>query len=238
LGPDPYFGAALDSPSSLKIVADAADWCVIEKPIGIEAGSLLKGKPPLLSPIYAIDRELGGIVLCAKNKQFYNGLRNAYGSDEVTLGFTVLAQNGVDFPMEIICNLPIARHFGGDRMIISHRTGKKVRTIFRKIETLKPFALWSAETNFLRKHQIRLHAQELGIKIFGEDIYDKIPVPFLSDFKPKAKPNRKGILMPLYPAVCIYLSEIKFSCGNGDIKVTSPLPDKFAAMLKIIQKWN
>ncbi|MDR2372413.1 MAG: hypothetical protein LBD60_04680 [Puniceicoccales bacterium] len=223
---------------SLKIVADSADWCALEKPIGIEVSSLLGAKSSLLSPIYAIDMELGGIILCAKNKQFYNALRNAYGSDGVTLCFTILALDNADFSTEIICDLPIARHYEGNRMIISHTTGKKARTIFRKTEILEQFVLWSAETNFLRKHQIRLHAQELGIKILGEDIYDKIPVPFLSDFKLKAKPNRKGMLMPLYPAVCIYLSEIKFCYGGSDTKIVSPLPDKFAAMLKIIQKWN
>jgi 23S rRNA-/tRNA-specific pseudouridylate synthase len=218
--------------------ADSADWCVIEKPIGIGVGSLLGERFPLLSPIYVIDTELGGIILCAKNKQFYNKFRNAYGSDEMTLRFTILARNDADFPLEIICNLPIARHYEGNRMMISHTTGKKAQTIFRKIETLKQFVLWSAETTFLRKHQIRLHAQELGIKILGEDIYAKIPVPFLSDFKSKVKPNRKGILMPLYPTVCIYLSEIRFCYGGSNIKVVSPLPDKFAAMLKIIQKWS
>jgi hypothetical protein len=231
-----YFKAALDCHFPLKIIADLADWCAIEKPIDVEMCTLFTAKFSLFSPIYDLDPELGGIILCAKNKQFYNNLRNVYGSEKIIFHFTMLTQSNTDLPEEIICNLPIAQHHWQDCMIISHTTGKKAQTIFKKIEILKQFTLWSAETNFLRKHQIRLHAHEVGIKILGENVYDKIPTPFLSDFKSKVKSNRKGILMPLYPSICIYLPEISFFYGENIIKIASPLPDKLTTMLKIIQK--
>jgi 23S rRNA-/tRNA-specific pseudouridylate synthase len=230
--------AALNFHFPSKIIADSTDYCAIEKPIGIETDTLFVKKNSTLSPIYFLDGELGGIILCAKNKQFYNNLRNAYGSAKVAFHFTIFAQSNGDLSEEITCNLPIAQHRARDSMIISHTTGKKTQTIFKKIDNLNRFTLWSAEIFFLRKHQIRLHAHGVGIKILGEDIYDKIPAPILSDFKLKTKSNRKKILMPLYPAICIYLSEINFSHGNHDIKIVSPPPNKFATMLKIIQKWN
>jgi 23S rRNA pseudouridine1911/1915/1917 synthase len=228
---------ALDSHFPLKIIADSANYCAIEKPIGIETGALMK-KNFSLAPIHCLDVELGGIILCAKNKQFYNDLRNAYGSEAMAFHFTILAKGDANLAEEMVCDLPIAQHRGRNCMIISHGTGKKARTIFKKIETVSSLSLWSAETNFLRKHQIRLHGHERGMKIVGEDIYDKIPLPFLSDFKRKVKPNRRGIPMPLYPAICIYLSKITFNDQGERICIASPLPDKFTIMLKIIQKWN
>ncbi|MDR1590744.1 MAG: hypothetical protein LBR92_01980 [Puniceicoccales bacterium] len=233
-----YLGMTLDFHFTLKTVADAEDWCVFEKPIGIDMEVLLAMKLSLFSPIYRLDSELSGIILCAKNKNFYNELRNGYGSEAMTFHFTILAQNDVNLLEEIVCDLPIAQHRERDCMIISHTTGKKARTIFKKIATLEQFTLWSAETKFLRKHQIRLHAHEMGIKILGEDIYDKIPTPFLSDFKSNVKSNRKRLAMPLYSATCVCLPEINFFYGGSDIKIRSPLPSKFASMLKIIKKWN
>jgi 23S rRNA-/tRNA-specific pseudouridylate synthase len=228
----------LDYHFSSGTIIDFTDYCAIEKPIGIETGALFMAKFFSFSPIYDLDLELSGIILCAKNKHFYKSLRNIYGSGKIAFYFTVFAQSDIDLPEEIICDLPIAQHRERDCMVISHTTGKKTQTIFRKIEILKQFTLWSAETNFLRKHQIRLHAHEVGIKILGEDVYNKIPVPFLSDFKSKVKSNRKGILTPLYPAVCIYLSEIDFFYGGSNIKMVSALTSKFVTMLKIIKKWS
>jgi 23S rRNA-/tRNA-specific pseudouridylate synthase len=228
----------LDAHFSLKIVADSADYCAMEKPIGVETSVLFTAKFSSFSPIYYLDPELSGIILCAKNKQFYNDLRNDYGSGKMAFNFTVFACSGADLSEEIVCDLPIAQHRERDCMIISHTTGKKSQTIFKKIENINQFTRWSAETSFLRRHQIRLHGQEVGIKILGEDIYDKIPIPFLSDFKRKVKSNRKGILMPLYPSVCIYLSKINFDYQGKSICIALSLPDKLAAMLKIIQKWN
>ncbi|MDR1366376.1 MAG: hypothetical protein LBJ13_00490 [Puniceicoccales bacterium] len=232
------FRATLDFPFPLKTIADSADYCAIEKPIGVGTNILFLTKFLSFSPIYSLDAELSGIILCAKNKQFYNNLRNIYGSAKIVFNFTIFAQNNDDLPDEITCNLPITKHHECDRMIVSHTTGKKSQTIFKKIKTLKQFTLWSAEMNFLRKHQARLHAYEVGIKILGEDTYGEIPIPFLSNFKQKVKLNRKGILMPLYPAICIYLSEINFPYDGSNVKITSPLPSKFMTMLKIIQKWN
>ncbi|MDR0418535.1 MAG: hypothetical protein LBH08_03870 [Puniceicoccales bacterium] len=223
---------------SLKIIANSTGYCAIEKPIGTETSFLLSTKFLSFSPVYSLDRELSGIVLCAKNKQSYNSLRNIYGSAKMVFNFIILAQNNDNLPDEITCDLPIAKHREYGHMIISHTTGKKSRTIFKKIKILKQFTLWSVEMDFLRKHQARLHAHEVGIKILGEDVYNKIPIPILSNFKQTVKLNRKGILMPLYPAVCIYLSEINFPYDGNNVKITSPLPSKFTAMLKIIQKWN
>jgi hypothetical protein len=119
----------------------------------------------LFSPIYDLDLELGGIVLCAKSKRFYNNSRNAYGSEKIVFHFTMFAQSDTELPEKMICNFPIPQHRWQDCMIISHTTGKKHK-LFRKSEKLKQFSLWSVEANFLCKHQSRLHVHEVGRQNF------------------------------------------------------------------------
>jgi hypothetical protein len=78
----------------------------------------------------------------------------------------------------------------------------------------------------------------MGIPIFGEDSYDQIPVPLLSDFKKSIKSNRKGTPPPLYPSLCIHLSKIDFPWEDKNMIIRAPLAKKLDAMLKIIKKWN
>jgi 23S rRNA-/tRNA-specific pseudouridylate synthase len=90
----------------------------------------------------------------------------------------------------------------------------------------------------LRRHQIRLHAYEVGIPIFGENIYDQIPMPLLSDFKKNVKQNRKGSPSTLYDSICIHLAKLSFPLGDRPVSIEALLPNKLRAMLKIIEKWN
>ncbi|MDR2806739.1 MAG: hypothetical protein LBB11_01110 [Puniceicoccales bacterium] len=202
-------------------------------------------KPAHMSPIfheaqriYPLDRELSGIMLWAKDDATTSILRNSFGSNEIKFCFTIVAKTVPTLADEMTCNLPIARHNCNDGMLISNTTGKKSLTKFKKIEVTKQYTLWSAETYFLRCHQVRLHAYEQGIPIFGEDFYGQTPIPCFSDLKSSAKLNRKGIFVPLYPSLCIHLSQIDFPLENHRVFLQVPLPRKLDAMLKIIKKWT
>ncbi|MDR1435514.1 MAG: hypothetical protein LBI77_03880 [Puniceicoccales bacterium] len=193
---------------------------------------------PEAQSIYSLDRELSGVVLLAKDKETRSILRNVFGSNRAMFSFTLVAKTISTLADEIVCDLPIAQHCQRDFMVISNRTGKKSSTKFRKLEVTKYYTTWSAETYFLRRHQIRLHAHEMGIPIFGEDTYDQIPVPFLSDFKRHIKLNRKGTPSSLYPSPCIHLSKIDFPWEDKNVIIQASLAEKWDAMLKIIKKWN
>jgi 23S rRNA-/tRNA-specific pseudouridylate synthase len=193
---------------------------------------------PEAKAIYPLDLELSGIALFGENRATSAALRNAFGSNQMTFRFAVIAQTAGTLADEIACDLPLALHRQGHCMVISHRWGKKTFTKFKKIETLKSHTLWLAETSFLRRHQIRLHAHKMGIPIFGENIYAQVAVPSLSDFKKNAKPNRKGPPSPLYPSICIHLAMLHFPLKGSAITVEAPLPDPLRAMVKIMAKWN
>ncbi|UPA28445.1 MAG: hypothetical protein LW808_004085 [Verrucomicrobiota bacterium] len=188
--------------------------------------------------IYPLDPELSGVVLYAKNKGSLCELRNAYGSQQFTFHWTVLAQKQV-LEESITCSLPIAKSADGNGMKISHRMGKQAQTKFQKQNNIgKSFTLWSAETHFIRPHQIRIHAYEVGIPVLGESLYNTTPIPSLSDLKSHVKENRKGPPEPIYDSVMIHLSSVSFPlCGNN-YTIDAPLPDTYAAALKIIERWS
>lgn len=206
------------------IIAETEDWQAVYK------------APDEVLPqgIYPLDLELSGIVLYAKNPTTLQVLRNAYGSQQFTFQWTILAMKKA-LDEYLCCELPIAKNSSGDGMRISHRFGKKSKTIFRKLKNIGTTrTLWSAETHLIRPHQIRIHAHEVGIPILGESFYDAIPIPLLSDLKSHTKANRKGSLSPIYPSIMIHLHAVSFSTHTID----APLPDAYAAALKIIERWS
>ncbi|MDE6575803.1 MAG: hypothetical protein K2L24_00120 [Opitutales bacterium] len=188
--------------------------------------------------IYSLDPELSGVVLYAKNKGSLCELRNAYGSQQFTFRWTILARNQV-LEESVICSLPIAKSADGDRMRVSHKKGKQTRTEFQKQENIgKSFTLWSAKTHFIRPHQIRIHAYEVGIPVLGESIYNTTLIPSLSDLKLHTKENRKGPPEPIYDSVMIHLSSVSFPLRGNNYAIDAPLPDAYAAALKIIERWS
>jgi 23S rRNA-/tRNA-specific pseudouridylate synthase len=189
-------------------------------------------------PIYPLDSELSGIALFGENNAITAALRNALGSDQMAFQFMLIAKTAATLPDEITCDLPLAPHFQENRMVVSHRTGKKTFTKFKKIEASTSHTLWSAETTFIRRHQIRLHAHEVGISIFGENIYAQIAVPSLPDFKKNVKQSRKGPPSTFYNSICIHLAKLHFSLGGSGVTIEAPWPEKLGAMLKIMAKWS
>jgi 23S rRNA-/tRNA-specific pseudouridylate synthase len=188
--------------------------------------------------IYPLDPELSGIALFGENKAATAALRNAFGSDQMAFQFVLIAKTAATLANEIACDLPLAPHRQGDRMVVSHRIGKKTFTKFKKIEASKSHTLWSAETTLIRRHQIRLHAHEAGIPVFGENIYAQIAVPSLSDFKKNVKQNRRGPPSIFYDSICIHLARLHFSLEDSGVIIEAPWPEKFGAMLKIMAKWS
>lgn len=196
--------------------------------------------------VYDLDPELSGIVLCAKTKEALHLLKNAFGSQQFTFHWELLTLHDdpveyakKDFrklsPDNFTCALPIEEN--KMNCYISHRKGKKTETRFQKKEENR-YVTWEAQSHFLRKYQIRLHAFESGLSILGEDLYQTVPIPTFQELKFKAKANKKNIFLPLYDPICIHLKAVEIKFEEQHYFIESELPKKWQAMLKIIQKWT
>lgn len=181
------------------------------------------------------DTECSGLVLIADRASgALETWRNAAGSEAYTFVFTFLAkpnERGASEEMRE-CTLPVAPHFSESRAVISHKTGKKTETSFKRLEKFGEYELWQATTTFPRLHHVRLHAFECGLPIVGDPVYGDVPAIVNSAFKKKGALN-KGVERPLYAPACIHLEKIVFSAEtDGVTEIVAPLPDGFSALLK------
>lgn len=190
--------------------------------------------------VYELEFGMSGIFLLSKTQEVGNELKNLYGSDLLSFEFIFVTPLS-DMPREkeFSCELPIAKHFNKDESIISHKTGKKSITTFKFLEQFGSYEMWSAKSSYLRKHQIRIHAFEMGLPILGENVYKQCAMPQMSEFKKFFKENRKGECSNvLYDGLAANLSKVSFNGNNliSSFEIKSELPKKFNVMLKFLSR--
>jgi hypothetical protein len=165
----------------------------------------------LWSPVY--DLPTSGPIVLARDRESRGRLRDSYGSGHWTLSFLLLVREAPD-PLgddRLTCELPVARHRREPRSLVSHRTGKKARTDFRKVVHAGTLALWEARTDFLRPDQVRLHAAELGLAICGENVYGSVPPLSRADLPATRRPGgREHVLLnqPAYHLQSVQVPEL------------------------------
>jgi len=183
---------------------------------------------------YLMDPEMTGVVVLGTSEEKAAEVKNAVGSDMLTFEFIFLARQVKDVKDEIICELPLAVHSQEPKVLVSHKTGKKTKTIFKKIGGNEKYCLWQAQTNYLRLHQIPVHAMECGLRIVGERLYSEEPEIYLSSMKKRYK--RKGEEeRPLHEEPMIHLRKVE---GSGIGVIEAEIPPKFKVTLKKLDITN
>lgn len=189
-------GLLQEEPLRLDIVAETSEWLALHKPAGLAAirrgfgkdknfsiGDALqcecaRDKPQLrehgFEGIYSLcapSYEIDGIYLLAKNAESRKSLREAMGSELFRFHYQFWSTARPDLPDELECHLPVARHRREDRALVSHRSGKKATTHFRRLHSFEGGDCWESISSFDRWHQIRLHSAELGIPPLLDALY-------------------------------------------------------------------
>jgi len=181
--------------------------------------------------IYNLDAELSGVLLYAKVESAEETLKNAVGSNEVEFTYHFLANN-LSGEREHCCDLPIARHASEARSLVSHKTGKKCETHFRYLRSYGFLELWEAKSRYIRPHQARLHAAEVGLSLVGETVYSKGEQVYLSSLKRGYRGSRERE-RPIYDAIAAHLVQVTLPDDDfGVSTITAPLPGKFSSLLK------
>lgn len=204
------------------------------------------GKPELRrlgmdSPFCALqcDFEVSGACVAACGKPSAAALRNAAGSGYVSFEFIFLARRAPDIPEKFEADLPIVKNENRPVWTVSHRYGRKSKTVFELVENLRDFQLWRARACAPRPHQIRLHAAEKGLKIIGENVYSRGGQIFTSQFRGDYKLKRgEEFERPIYPHLFLHLEKISFdgaAFGSPEFdrnEIFAPIPKNFALALR------
>ncbi len=244
--PAPLLGP---EPVRLPVLRAGEGFFVFAKPAGVEsekiyqgfASQLSAGKPEVAAlgltrpaGAWALEREIAGIGVIAERGEVYEAWRNAFGSALIEFCYEFLATEDASVPAEAFtCTLPVAEHAEKPLALISHATGKKSETRFRRLSRVGRWSWWEARTNYPRFHQVRLHAAEAGLRIVGEALYAAGETLTLAQFKPRGRLN-KGEDRPLHDGICLRVREADCARAGfaGIEKIEAALPDRWAILKK------
>jgi len=233
--PPPLLGF---EPRRLAVSRDEGDWLVMDKPTGVlvlednwypktpvlteavlhqarsEKPELVRNAigPEGLFAVYNLEPEVAGPVVLTRDPATGEAMRNAFGSARWRFRFELIARAQTG-ERELLCNLPLARHREKPVMVVSHQTGKKTATQFRRKEDFGDWSLWEAETDYHRFHQIRVHAAESGLKIPGDTVYGHEPLLYFSRLKRGFRNSQTREERPMYDGPALCLKEVELEGG-------------------------
>jgi len=201
------------------ILYEDDDVIAVDKPVGVASiperdrskntvQSLLEkqlGRKPFI--VHRLDKEVGGVMLFAKNPETHKYLNEAFFNRNVHKTYRALVHGTIQEPKRSI-DRPI-RQFGSGRMGVDEKRGKPSCTNFEVIKRLDQRTLIRAYPVTGRRHQIRVHLYHIGHPIVGDRLYG----------------DRE--LQKTYPSLMLHSERIEFTSRNGlHIAVESKVPEQ------------
>lgn len=178
--------------------------------------------------VNVLDRDASGVLLFAKSAEAKALLKNAMGSSQFTFRHRFLTAAKPEAET-LVCELPVAVHRAKPVALVSHRTGKKATTVFRRLEDFGSCALWEAESAYDRFHQIRLHAFEAGLPLLNDPLYRMKDTPAAPVPSASGKPQ-------LGQGFYLHLVSISFPLDGEQVVVEAGYPGGLRMFLKKLAK--
>jgi 23S rRNA-/tRNA-specific pseudouridylate synthase len=252
-------GVLGDHSARLSLLHNDVDFFVVAKPAAVsvrqhpwEPGAnldrafndaLQQGKPwasqlncEVIGSVFPLEQAVSGPVLFAKNASALAKARNAFGSYTFLFRYLLIVNESekVVGEAEILCEMPLRADASLAKMHPSRRRGKRCETRFKRLQTgHNGWSLWQAETTYPRMHQIRAHAQIVGLTIAGDSVYGKERVPTAKELRSSG--SGPGLLKPLLSGLGVHLQSLSLpalSDGSAPLAIDCPPPDDFTNCLR------
>lgn len=174
--------------SKLKIIFEDNDLIVIEKPSGLltiasdtekrkTAYSLLSEHVKQQDPtnkifiVHRIDRETSGLLLFAKSSEVKEQIQENWEKTVNQRTYVGVVEGAVAKPEGTIVSWLAETAAFRVYSVTNAQAGKKAITHYRKIGGNSRYSLLQINLDTGRKHQIRVHMQEIGHPIVGDKKY-------------------------------------------------------------------
>lgn len=189
---DPEAAAFAAEPIELQVLWSDADLAVIDKPAGLVvhpaagnwSGTLLNGllarfpeaaALPRAGIVHRLDKDTSGLMVVARSLVAQTDLVRQLQARSVSRQYLALAWG--EAPAPVWVDAPIGRHPRDRLRMAVMAAGKPARTRFLGLGTCRgAFGSVSALRCVLesgRTHQIRVHAQHLGMPLLGDPQYGR-----------------------------------------------------------------
>ena len=201
---------------------------VINKPAGlaVHGGSgishgvielLRHARPDLkdLGLVHRIDRETSGCLVMAKRRSALRELHARFREGQVEKNYLALVVGDWQFGSQVIdAPLLVTNRKGGERHVIVSDRGKPARTRVTLSRTYGVYSLLQCAPETGRTHQIRVHLQQAGHPIAGDERY--------GDSDANERSRRYGL-----QRLFLHAQSIAFADDSGnELHFTAPLaPD-------------
>lgn len=216
-----------DRPSLLKLLHDAI---AAGKPWAQQRGLTY------LANSHRLDTEATGVLLLAKNKPALVALANTFGAEKPLLKYVVLA-HGTPLEEKFETGGKIAPHpVKPGKHHVDSKRGKKAKTIFIVRERFANCTLLTAEPLTSRPHQIRVHLQNIGWPVVGDELYGGQPL-LLSRLKPGYRLKPGKFERPLLGAATLHVEEVNLPhpVTSAPLQIVAPWPKGLTVAMKYLR---
>lgn len=183
-----------------------------QDPVDSFLGHLCERSGVQLWPVHRLDVGTTGVLLAAESAEEAAELSHLFEARTVEKIYYFLTDREPSVASESPLRVEsyINRENGGRGTNFFSREGSNehpvnAKTEFEHINSLGQFSLWRAKPETGRPHQIRLHAETLGISILGDGEHGGAR----------------------FPTLCLHSASIRFSLNGEIIEATSPSPRWF-----------
>ncbi len=167
-----------------------------------------------LFPLHRLDRDTSGVVIFAKDGGSHKAFSKLFENSQLTKVYWFFSAGLPDWDTAELV-LPLKRaegKKGRGRALINLREGSKAETFFELLEPFGDIAWIEARPKTGRLHQIRVHANSLGVPLLNDKLYGD--TEWMSQFTPKISLDRFLLhaksLEFIHP---ISKEHIQISCG-------------------------
>ena len=217
-------------PSLMKLlhtaIADGKPWA---KERGLE----------YLNDTNLLERDTTGVLLLAKNKEAFIKIADWFGAENPGKQFLALV-HGSPVTERFDVNAKLGSQPDRPGFVrVDPENGKKSKSSFEVVERFADFTLLKCIALTDRPHQLRVHLQNSGLRVVGDELYGGDPL-LLSKLKRDFYLKRGKVERPLIsnPALHCERLTLPHPVSGETVTITAPMPKDFVVALKYLRLYS